>query len=434
MYSASFAFFVTMDIVTELFPTTNDTCCLCPTGMVFGTGLKNTEAISRQFAGTDIQVFIIDPEKMAPHKDPDEYIVAHGVDAFRVLMANAESSARWMTGQILRRHELAKDIGKMTAIDDVRWFADALQNPIEAEECLTHLRSKISLSPEVLQDRYEQIRQKSAEESFRQDVESLGSELRKLAREDAPVQAIETVLENTPAQIQEYRRTVGDNPIGLLEFLDQKQTTDATRIPGQLLGYRLSQFPQIEDAMCGVQPAMVTLAADPNIGKTILMVILAIDLIASNPNLGVLFYTMDDGRDAIVSRMLAKLSGLAINDVQRKVQGSAEEKLIADAYAWLRDMVSAGRLEIQEQSESTTMGLITQSIRTHHNRGNLVCLIDGIYNVPVEGSFSSIREENIQRANALKDIVKLHRVPCPSVNPLRSAHCGEEERFNRNWV
>ena len=397
-----------------------------------GTGISNSEKVCNSMAGSDIQVFVLDPPLMGGHKDPDEYVVAEGVDAFRKLLEKAESAAKWMTKRIISTSDISTDLGRARAIEEILAFADSFDDPVQAEDALTILEDSIPITPEILEERYAQVREKLAATQLRQGVEKIAGHMNQLAREGKPVEAIEAILTESPRLLQEYRVSAGEKTVGLPEYLDLKRTRDSARAQGQRLGYALSQFPVIEAAMCGVQPSMVTLAADPNVGKTILMINLSIDLLKSNPDLSLLFFTMDDSRDAIIGRMVAKLTGLPINDVQRKPQNPQEEKLIADAYAWMKDMAFGERLDIQEMSEATTMRLVTQAIRMHPKRENLVCVIDGIYNVPMDRGFASLREENIERANELKNIVKLFQIPLIVTAELRKRPPEEVHRRTRS--
>lgn len=397
-----------------------------------GTGITNSEEICRLMAGSDIQVFVLNPSLMGRHKDPDEYVVAEGLDAFRGLLEKAESAARWLSRRIVSSNDIATDLGKARAIEEVLAFADSFVDPVQVEDALTILKESVPITPEILEERYAQVKEELAAAKLRKGVEKIAVRMNQMAREGKPVEAVEAILTESPRLLQEYRQSAGERTIGLVEFLDQKWSNDSTRTPGQRMGYALSQFPVIEAAMCGVQPSMVTLAADPNVGKTILMINLAIDLLKSNPDLSLLFFSMDDSRDAIVGRIVAKLTGLPINDVQRKPQNAQEGKLIADAYAWMKEMAGGNRLDIQETSEGMTMRMITQTIKMHRNRGHLVCVIDGIYNVPMDGSFGTLREENIDRANELKNIVKLFQIPLIVTAELRKRTAEDIQRRTRS--
>lgn len=78
-------------------------------------GPDNTEkAIKFLLEETDIVPFILDPQKLKSHKDPDEYIKANGIDAFKNLLKECEKGLRWLC----------------TRYAD----ADAIKDPIRREE------------------------------------------------------------------------------------------------------------------------------------------------------------------------------------------------------------------------------------------------------------------------------------------------------------
>ena len=68
--------------------------------------------------------------------------------------------------------------------------------------------------------------------------------------------------------------------------------------------------------------------------------------------------------------------------------------------------MAKGRLDILELSDGLTMNAIREKVRSNPKRKDTIILIDGVYNIPLEGSHDSIREENIARANGLKGIAK----------------------------
>ena len=127
-----------------------------------GTGIKNSREICRMLSGTDIDVFVIDPPLMGTSKDPDEYVLARGIDAFRNLVDNAERSSTWMARQILTGNNVASDLGKRRAIDEALEFACTLRNPLEAQAVVDTISTQLSLTPEMLDIYYQQLREKTS--------------------------------------------------------------------------------------------------------------------------------------------------------------------------------------------------------------------------------------------------------------------------------
>jgi hypothetical protein len=137
---------------------------------------------------------------------------------------------------------------------------------------------------------------------------------------------------------------------------------------------------------------------------------------------------MDDSRDTIINRLLAHRTDLPINKVRFKPD-AANTQTLEDAYLELSQWASSGRLEIKEITESLTMSSVFRDIQMHPQRDKLVVFIDGLYNVPVDADVRSIREENIDRANQVKQLVKVFRIPVIATGEFRKK---DAEVVNKN--
>lgn len=383
------------------------------------TGIANTESACHLFVDTDIQAFVIDPPLMGTCKDPDEYVKAYGIDAFKAMAANAESASKWMVTRILATKNITVDLERNQAIDDVLQYAVRLNNPLDVKDMLDALTTALALTPELLQERFEQFKAKQVEAEFQEGVKALARDTERLVRDGQAKKASEDLASETQKLITRFNRSAVDEVESLKQYLATKQQKDSLRVPGTKLGYTLNAFPLLDEKFSGIQNGLYVIAADPNVGKTMFLVNIAIDLIRSNADLSVNFYTMDDSRDAIINRFLSKLSGIEINDVQCKQGGPTQQLLLDKAYAALFDWTERGLLNILEQNESTTMESISSEVREHPNRGKLVVLIDGMYNVPLQGNYANIREQNMARANRVKEIVKLYKMPVIATAEVR---------------
>ncbi len=376
-----------------------------------GTGDTNSEEICKTLAGTDISVFVIDPKAMTPHKDPDEYVKANGVDAFKKLVENAENAAKWMAGRLLTKHDINTDLGRTRAIDEALEYADSLESAVETESILDTLSQKLKLTPENLEKEFERIQEKKAAERLQEGISSVGSQVRQLIQSGEPEKAAKLIASAPPELLVDFRKAKQAPQTPLLKYLGEKKQADRNRTAGTRLGYKLDTFSEIDNKLSGLQPGLYIAAADPNIGKTALMVSLAIDVLQSNADARVMFYTMDDSRDAIVNRFLAHRTDMAINTVRFKPVDATSEKTVDTAYQELEQWASSGKLDIKEITEWLTMGAIQNDIQNHPQRDKLVILIDGLYNVPMDADFRSLREENIERSNQVKQLVKLFKIP-----------------------
>ena len=395
-------------------------------------GPVNTENIVKTLSGSDIQVFVIDPPLMGGQKDPDEYVKVNGIAAFRNLADNAISGTRWYAERILKTRNLNTDMGKTDAINAVLEFASTLSNPLEVRDAVDRLTQVFQLTPELLEERFEQFKNATAEKSLLEGMKAVTNITARLITSGEGKRASEIIAVETQKLVVQFGKSKVDPPLPLDEFLKQKREKDNGRKKGDLLGYPLGQFPLIEEKIYGLQTGLYIIAADPNIGKTMFQINLAVDVLNSNPDASVLFYSMDDSRERIVDRFLAKLTQISINDVQFKLDDAGQQQLLDDAYAQLSQWFEDGRLEIYELSESLTMSAINFEVHEHKNRSRSVVFIDGIYNVPIEGDYTAIREENIERANQVKELVKIFKIPVIVTAELRKREQGEKKKKQRS--
>jgi DNA primase catalytic core len=393
------------------------------------TGLQNSEEICHLFAGTDISVFVIDPPAMGAHKDPDEYVKALGVDAFRQLVQGAESASNWMTKRILSKHAVNTDLGRERAIREALEFADSLGNPREAEAALNALATSLNLTDEMLAKEYALLQVAKADERLRNGIKDVSRQADQLIAQGDAEKAVRKAQADLSDLQSQYLRTKEPARVGLTDFMSEKKKKDSERIAGQRIGYELKDFAEIDKEILGLQTGLYVIAADPNIGKTALLVSIAIDVLKSNDHASVLFYSMDDSREMIINRFLSHLSDMKINEVRFQLMDPQKIQTLDAAYDQLSIWANAHRLDIRESTEYLTMSRIHEEIRQHPNRENLVVFIDGLYNVPVESESDNIRVENIERANQVKQLVRHFNLPVLATAEFRKQ--GRDEGINK---
>jgi DNA primase len=367
-----------------------------------GTGIRNTEEVVRLFAGSEIRAFVIDPPLMDPHKDPDEFIMAKGANAFKLLVKNAELGSSWLTKRILAKYPITTDLGRETAIAECLEYADSLGIPREIDAVLKSLSASLDLTDDVLAEEYKLLEEKQAADRLNNGIGKVTSRAHELIVDGEPEKALRVLQDDMSVLQTDYWRSKEPTKENLDDFLVGKRERDIQRVLGQRIGYELKDFAEIDQVISGLQSGLYIVAADPNIGKTAFMVSLMIDVLKSNPDAICLFYSMDDSRDTIVNRMLAHLTDKKINDVRFKQQDPLDEQTLDNAYSLLTSWYRQGRLEIKEASAYLTMSRIQSEIQMHERREKLVVFIDGLYNVPVDEDHGSLREENIDRANQVK--------------------------------
>ena len=207
------------------------------------------------------------------------------------------------------------------------------------------------------------------------------------------------------------------------EFLKEKQIRESTRT-AELLGYGLRAFPEIAKSTDGIQPGFYIIGAYTSKGKTALATNLFLDLLLSNPGTKGLYFSLDDNRAVIINRFLGILTGLRLNQVQRKPESPGDEGKIIKAYGELIGLAEAGRLIVKDISEINHVDALEIEIR-ERAKENVFVVIDGLYNLETGNTYSGIREENIERANKVKTLVDTYRIPVIATGELRKKSPGE---------
>lgn len=382
-------------------------------------GLVNTERALRLLAETGIEAYVIDPSLYGTQKDPDEFVATNGVEAFKRLVDNPTSGARWMTQRLLVKNDVSSDIGRKNTLYEAFEYADMLNNPIDSKDVVEILSSGLSLTVEMLEPYLQDYQKKKADEQYKKNANSLISQAGALLYHDDLEKAMDLLTIRPRELALEHSRTYAAPQESFGAFLRIKKAQDMTRIDGALLGFDLRRFKQISQHLSGIQPGSYILGAYPNVGKTAFMTNLAIDLLDTNSKTRLILYSMDDDRGTIVNRMLALLTGRTINDVQRKQTGQKERAMLDKAYDYLADLYGKSRLSIQDISELNNIDDIEIDIRKIRSKANLIIMIDGLYNMNVNGETQSIREENIKRAMRMKELTKTYNIPLIATAELR---------------
>jgi hypothetical protein len=311
-------------------------------------------------------------------KDPADWISRKGVESFRAAMSEAEDGIDWKYNQIIKKYDFSND-----------------EDREEAEKEMTEL---ISILPDELKKEYIPL----AEVNFPEIKNQMRSK---------PAKAItKTKSANKPTILP------------LNQFLKTKFDSESVR-QCKYLGFEFGTFPQICDGIDGLQPGFYLLGAETNIGKTACLANMFIDLIIKNPDVKGIYFSLDDSRDIIINRLLGIMTGLQLNQLQRKQKDPKDHHNLQNGYNSLIGLYDSNRLDIKDISEVKSINQCEKMIIENANRP-LFVVIDGLYNLMIEGD-AAIREMNIERANRIKAIVDQYRIPIITSGELRKKAAGE---------
>ena len=192
---------------------------------------------------------------------------------------------------------------------------------------------------------------------------------------------------------------------------------DLARDPDELLGYNLQKFKNLAKNIDGVQPGFYVIGAETNAGKTAFLCNLTLDLIDSNDDLSGIYFSFDDNRDVILNRLLSIRTGIPLNKVQRS-QPEKHAETLDEGHRYLYYLADEKRLFIRDASEIKDIADLDLEIKRRMDH-DLFVVIDGLYNLDVGDSYGDNRKENIERANKLKNLADVYRIPVICTAELR---------------
>ena len=354
------------------------------------------------------------------YKDPDELIRAKGIEAFKKVIKEAKSCTKWKAERILDRYDLETDRGERAALDEAIAFEEKIRNPYEREKFKGVIRERLDISESILNDLTEEFHKKKAEDRQRKKSERFLSEALRQVREGTEIiNVIKTVDEKTRELKTEFEKIREESSsITFEKYLEGKYQRDSRREKGELLGYKLNKFKEIANKLEGIQPGFYIIGGETDIGKTAFATNLFLDLLDSNSKTKGIYFSLDDNKDVITGRLVSILTRFEINEVKRKQESVAKGKKIVEVYEKLKDYARNGRLDIKDLSEINHINNLETEIRKRAG-DNLFVAIDGLYNLEIGKSYSGIREENIERAQKVKSLVDIYRLPIICTGELR---------------
>jgi hypothetical protein len=227
----------------------------------------------------------------------------------------------------------------------------------------------------------------------------------------------------------------GEDPVGFVETLRQwartpdpfesmtgqlreKLARDMSRQYGGLLGYELNRFRMFARNIDGLQPGLYLIGGETDTGKTALLCNLTLDLLETNEDLAVVFFSLGEKKEAILNRLLSIDTGIPLNRVQRRQKSAALERMLSSGHAYLMGLAREGRLFIRDGTEIKDLPALDVEIRRRNGR-NLFVVIDGIYRLDTGHHMEDQRAANAERAEQLRNLTIRYQIPLICTGELR---------------
>lgn len=343
----------------------------------------------KKLKGIDVYVKEIPQEDDI--KDVDEFISKKGADAFKTLPE--PSVFDWKLDRLKDNSE--DDVLRADLIEEIVFQ----ENYTRKESMSKKLAKAIDISHEAI-----------LKEAARHEHDDKG----------VSVTTSEDILE----EVKCFERVVND--------WDRKVWSRT----GNLLGLKTNRFPILEKQVDGIQNMYYIFAGQTNIGKSALLLNMSMDIVESNEDVFVLFFSVDDTISQLVPRILALKTDMAINAMSNPkfkikfnndlTEQEKERMLIerAECIEGLKGL--AERFAIKEESEAKYVEDIEKYIKIYKKLAGTKQLVVFIDNLHRMGSRQ--RLETRQLYMHISDTLKLWKtkydVPILATAELRKINEG----------
>lgn len=382
-------------------------------------GKKATELAIKNLLKNKANTYVVSIPKK--YKDPDEFIINEGIDPFQQAIKQAISGAKYVIETMSETYDLTTPKSRRDYLNEVICFEGTINNPLDSQDVINHTVKALNISEEALQSTLQDHREKQANEKLEKDYHNLFREGQQLLRE-GKIKNLAEYLENTIKTIQaDFYKTSTKPVLSFAKRLENFFQEEENRSEG-LLGYRLNQFENIARNIDGLQAGFYIIAADTNIGKTALLTNLFLDTIYSNPEVSGLYFSLDDSYKVIATRLRGIMTRIPLNKIQNKIYGESND-IKQQTHKQLISLAQEQRLIIKDLSDVQHIDDLEIIVREKSSQPLFVC-IDGLYNLQV-GKSGGLREENIERANKLKELVDVYGIPIITTAEVRKRTKGD---------
>ena len=278
---------------------------------------------------------------------------------------------------------------KQKAIDDIGEFSGQIKGRIANEDFINEAANSLGIDKVAMEEYIGEYHERMQRAALSDQFKKLTMKAEDLRR-SGDLEGASQLLNTKSVELKNELYKTKINPIEpLSDRLMEKYELEKNR-ESALLGYPMTKFKNLCENIDGLQPGLYIIGAETNVGKTALLTNIALDLMDTNPEVRVLYFSLDDSWSVITNRFLGILTGLELNKVQRMQQCESDAIKVQDAYQELAHLANDGRLYIKDLSEVTNFNQAEAVVRELYEQSNLAVFIDGLYNLEVEGNGGGI--------------------------------------------
>jgi hypothetical protein len=386
--------------------------------------LRVIDLIRREQKG---MVFVMElPEE---YGDLSGYLREHTTEDFESLAkkaCQANYGVQWKTIKLLAKYSDEKygDHGVYRALDKIKAFQAGLTDPLDQELVVEVVSASTDADRKSLEESVGSYRSIRAREDLRRELRELSRDISRKQNMDLGAALVAASRQIKGLAMKLDRASLKPaQPLG--DFFKRQFELEMERAPDGPLGHKLRKFPGITKNLDGIQPGFYVIGGGPDTGKTALMSNLLLDLLSSNAETRGIYFSFDENRQLVRSRLMNVWTEIPRNKVRKGHDSPSLYAKKKRAHNELMKFVVSRTLDIKDLSEISDMDELELEIRKRAEDDFLV-FIDGLSNLRP----GDLVSEQVDRANRIKQWVDTYHIPvfC-TVNLKKPAGDGSERNL-----
>ena len=266
-------------------------------------GQKGTERAIELLKNKKVLIFVANTE---PHKDPDEFLKFNSVEALQKRIFSAESWVKWQAKYILRKRELANDIGRENELEELLRLESSLKaEDIEKSQyILDAIEKELKFPRNLLESKLLSFHEKRSKERQAETYKKLLQDALKLSAQGR----YEDLAGFLTDGIAKTKSLVLSNIV--TAYSSEKALEDIQkRQEGLKTCYEdIDQFLSIPSG------AITLIAGRPSHCKTTFLLNLMNNLVSNYPTKSFFFFSYEESKTALYVKIINIMSETVINE------------------------------------------------------------------------------------------------------------------------